>query len=246
MISNNGSIKPIKKKNFFEEVTEQIIKLVKEGKFEPGEKLPGEVKLSESFSVSRNSIRESLKALELTGVLNSWPGKGTFVSKSALLNIRNMELIELIKEKSTFKELMDVRLLIEPELAAMAAKNATKEDIERLYEVVKEGKDALKAKEYIITIGMKFHSLIYEISGNKILANFINSITDYLIAQREVIMMKHLSSYIIEVEMDEHIAMLECIKKGNSEKVKQLMYEHIKNSTDIVINGENETKKDSN
>jgi len=52
---------------------------------------------------------------------------------------------------------------------------------------------------------MKFHSLIYEISGNKILANFINSITDYLIAQREVIMMKHLSSYIIEVEMDEHI-----------------------------------------
>lgn len=246
MIITNGSIKPIKKKNFFEEVTEQIIMLIKEGKFKPGDKLPGEVKLAESFNVSRNSIRESLKALELTGVLNSWPGKGTFVSKSVLLNIRNMELIELIKEQSTFKELMDVRLLIEPELASMAAKNATKEDIEKLYDVVKEGEEALKAKEYVINIGMKFHTLIYEISGNKILANFINSITDYLIAQRKVIMMKHLSHYIVEVEMGEHIAMLECIKKGESEKAKRLMYEHIKNSMDIVINGENEIEKDSN
>ncbi|MDM8534367.1 FadR/GntR family transcriptional regulator [Clostridiaceae bacterium HSG29] len=242
MINSEGPIKPIKKKNFFEEVTEQILKLIKEGTFKPGDKLPGEVKLSESFSVSRNSIRESLKALELTGVLNSWPGKGTFVSKSALLNIRNMELIELIKEKSTFKELMDVRLLIEPELAYMAAKNATKEDIEKLYEIVKVGRDAREAKEYVINIGMKFHTLIYEISGNKILANFINSITDYLIAQREVIMMKHLDQYIVEVELHEHIAMLECIEKGESEKVKKMMYDHIKNSTQIVMDGENETK----
>lgn len=228
-------IKPVSKKSLFEEVSEQIIKLIQNGTFELGEKLPGENSLSESFNVSRNSIRESLKALQLTGILTSKPGKGTYVSEQALRNIHNMELISIIENESTLIELMEARLIIEPDLAYLAAQRATDEDIKKLEEVIHKGKKALAEKKYSFDIGMEFHMLILEISRNRILGDFMKSITDHLIAQRAKIMLEHLSEYILEVEMGEHKKMLEFIREGNGEMAKEYMRKHIANSMQIII-----------
>lgn len=228
-------IKPVSKKSLFEEVSEQIIRLIQEGTFPLGKKLPGENSLSESFNVSRNSIRESLKALQLTGILTSKPGKGTYVSEQALRNIHNMELMSIIENESTLIELMETRLIIEPQLAYLAAQRATKEDIQKLEDVIKKSQIALDEKNYSFDIGMEFHMLILEISQNRILGDFMKSITDHLIAQRGKLMLQHLSEYIIKVEMGEHEKMLEFIKKGDAEKVKDYMHKHIANSMQIII-----------
>lgn len=228
-------IKPVSKKSLFEEVSEQIIKLIQDGTFQLGDKLPGENSLSKSFNVSRNSIRESLKALQLTGILTSKPGKGTYVSEQALRNIHNMELMSVIENESTLMELMETRLIIEPDLAKLAAQRVTDEDIVRLEEVIEKGQKALADKKYSFDIGMEFHMLILEISRNRILGDFMKSITDHLIAQRGKIMLEHLSEYILEVEMGEHKKMLEFIKNGDGEKAKEHMRKHIANSMQIII-----------
>lgn len=235
-------IKPVSKKSLFEEVSDQIIELIEEGTFKPGEKLPGENSLSESFNVSRNSIRESLKALQLTGILTSKPGRGTYVSEQALRNIHNLKLMSIIENKSTLIELMETRLIIEPDLVYLAAQRATDEDIKKLEEVIEKGQKALKEKNYSFDIGMEFHMLILEISRNRILGDFMKSITDHLIAQRGKLMLEHLSEYILEVEMGEHKKMLEFIKDGNAEMAKEYMHKHIANSMQIIIEKQNKNK----
>ena len=232
-------IEPVSKKSLFEEVSEQIIELIKDGTFPLGEKLPGENSLSKSFNVSRNSIRESLKALQLTGILTSKPGKGTYVSKKALRNIHNLKLMSIIENDSTLIELMEARLIIEPDLIYLATQRVTDEDIEKLEKVIEKGEKALKEKNYSFDIGMEFHMLILEISRNRILGDFMKSITDHLIAQRGKLMLEHLSEYILEVEMGEHKKMLEFIKKGNAEKAREYMRKHITNSMQIIIDNEN-------
>ena len=228
-------IKPVSKKSLFEEVSEQIIQLIQEGSFKLGEKLPGENSLSDSFNVSRNSIRESLKALQLTGILTSKPGKGTYVSEKALRNIHNMELMSIIENESTLIELMETRLIIEPDLVYLATKRITDKDIKKLEAVIEKGQKALAEKNYSFDIGMEFHMLILEISRNRILGDFMKSITDHLIAQRGKLMLKHLSEYILEVEMAEHEKMLELIKNGEAEKAKDSMRKHIANSMQIIM-----------
>jgi len=228
-------IKPVSKKSLFEEVSEQIIQLIQEETFKLGEKLPGENSLSDSFNVSRNSIRESLKALQLTGILTSKPGKGTYVSEKALRNIHNMELMSIIENESTLIELMETRLIIEPDLVYLATKRITDKDIKKLEAVIEKGQKALAEKNYSFDIGMEFHMLILEISRNRILGDFMKSITDHLIAQRGKLMLKHLSEYILEVEMGEHEKMLELIKNGEAEKAKDSMRKHIANSMQIIM-----------
>lgn len=228
-------IKPVSKKKIFEEVSDQIIELIEAGTWNPGDKLPGENSLSKSFNVSRNSIRESLKALQLTGILDSRPGSGTYVSEQALRNIHNMKLMAIIENDSTLIELMETRLIIEPDLVYLATQRATKEDIAKLEQIIEDANEALENKEYSFDLGMKFHMLILEISRNRILGDFMKSITDHLIAQRGKLLLEHLSEYILEVEMKEHKKMLEFIKAGNAEKAKEYMHKHIANSMRIIM-----------
>ncbi len=236
-------IKPAIKKNLFEEVSEQIIKLIKKGEWNPGDKIPGEIDLSESFEVSRNSIREALKALELTGILNSKAGKGTFVSERALRNINNRELASLIEDESSLVELMETRLMIEPELAYLAAKRATPEDIEKLEDSISRSKKALADKDYTIDMGMEFHALIREIARNRILGNFMTSINDHLMAQRATAMLKYLDEYVINVEWNEHVQMFEYIKAGEADLIKKYMYDHIAKSLGLIVKGQKKNKE---
>ncbi len=236
-------IKPAVKKNLFEEVSEQIIELIKKGTWKPGDKIPGEMNLSESFQVSRNSIREALKALELTGILSSKAGKGTFVSERALRNINNRELAKLIEDESTVVELMETRLMIEPELAYLAAQKATPEDIAKLEDSILRSKKALVDHEYTIERGMEFHAIIRKASGNRILGNFMTSINDNLMAQRATAMLKHLDEYVIDIEWNEHVKMLEYIKAGEADLIKKYMYDHIARSLGLIVKGEKESKQ---
>ena len=80
-------IKPVSKTTLYEEVIKQIISMIKEGKWIPGDKIPGELSLSESFNVSRNIIREALKSLELSGIVEAKPGKTTCAECSAEFEI---------------------------------------------------------------------------------------------------------------------------------------------------------------
>lgn len=227
-------ITPAKKQNLYEEVSRQIIEMINSGQWKPGERIMGELELSRQFQVSRNSIRESIKALELVGILESRTGIGTFVSNQALLNINSMLLSNLIDEESTLVELMETRLIVEPGLTFLAVKNATEEDMEELERIIRKGKQALVDKNYTFDMGFEFHKKIFAMSRNRILINLLDSITGSLIVTRGTVFFQHLNEYILNSELDEHMEMLECIRRKDAVLAKNLMQRHIENSLNLI------------
>lgn len=222
--------------NLYEMVSNQITRLIKNGDWKPGDRIPGEIELSKTFGIGRSSMRESLKALELTGLLVSKPGIGTFVAEEALRNIKNLELFELIENESSLEDLMETRLWFEPQLVYAAIKRATAEDRRDLKAILDKGIEALENKAYSFDIGLEFHMKIAEIAGNQILYNFLDSITDHLIAQRGEVILEHLSEYILNREMGEHQDLYRCFEEKDPEAGRNLMYRHIEDSLNRIIN----------
>jgi GntR family transcriptional repressor for pyruvate dehydrogenase complex len=131
-----GRFKPIKQFRISEEVLSQLKESILLGKFKSGEKLPSERELTEEFQVSRGVIREAIRILEITGfvTLRQGPTGGAFVTDLSFDHVGNAFLDLFLTNKVSIPELANVRFYIEPEVARLAALNATQEDKKRLIE----------------------------------------------------------------------------------------------------------------
>ena len=220
-------ITPARRRTLHEEISDQIIDLITDGSWPPGEKIPGELALSEQFQVSRNSLRESIKALELVGLLSSHPGKGTFVSSLAVERIHQLRYHDAVDGCDSILDLMEVRLLIEPSLCYTAAEQATAEQLEALEAAVNKISEAVRKNEYNFEHHMDFHMLLYRISGNPLITGFLDSIRERLIIARRDIYFKVESPEIVRNELDEHEKILEAIKSGDGKSAFMVMREHL-------------------
>src|SRR3990172_8208466 len=119
-------LKVIKKTRIYEEVVSQIHDLIREGKLKASDQLPSERELAETFKVSRTSVREALRALETQGLVVSRTGTGTFVADLPIESLVAPLATLLIEEKSALADIFEMRKLIEPRIAALAAEKATK------------------------------------------------------------------------------------------------------------------------
>jgi GntR family transcriptional repressor for pyruvate dehydrogenase complex len=132
-MKKNGKIKQFR---ISEEVLSQLKESILLGKFKSGEKLPSERELTEEFQVSRGVIREAIRILEITGfvTLRQGPTGGAFVTDLSFDHVGNAFLDLFLTNKVSIPELANVRFYIEPEVARLAALNATQEDKKRLIE----------------------------------------------------------------------------------------------------------------
>ncbi len=214
------------RKTLSEEVVEEIINAIEKKIWVDGDKLPSENKLAQEFGVSRNCVREALKSLSMNGIIKSNPGKGTFIVDGALQKIRNRGLLELISDREILDDLMEIRFILETEMAYLAAKRATEEEKEKLRDI----KD--KFKESVITngnwkeLGPKFHMIIAEIAHNKILLKLIGMINGELKSQRNHLDINNYKEFMI----NDHQKICDAIIEGNPEKARKAMYEHLKKS----------------
>ncbi len=235
-------IKPLNKRNLYEEILRQVVTLIEEEEWKPGERILGEVALAKAFGVSRNSIREALKSLELSGVINATAGKGTYLSVNALNNIRRMELMWALRDSESLEELIQTRLIIEPQLAALAAQFATEEDIEEMRKIIEKTIDLVKENRYTIEEGMKFHLKLMESSKNKVLSKFMNSIADELCVHRLLRAKKYFDKNVLLEEMEEHSAMVDLIQKKDTKGIRELAEFHVKRVKDIYYSEEDPVK----
>src|SRR5215467_14297483 len=126
------AIKPafetIRKNKVYEEVAKQIERLVLT-KLQPGDKLPSERELAETLGVSRSSIRDAIRSLELMGLVEPRQGAGTIVCEVSAESLINPLTGLLVRQQQHISELLDFRKILEPALASRAASHATTEAI---------------------------------------------------------------------------------------------------------------------
>ena len=230
-------IKPTKRRTLSQDIITQLLEMIRTEKWKAGEKIPGELELAASFMLSRNSVREALKALVHSGILESKAGQGTFVTLSALRNIHSMELAEMMRDESCFVELLESRLIIEPQLAHIAARKATPEEMMELTAAVERTENAYRNNTYSLEIGFEFHRIIARIAKNRFLIKYIDSIKDELKLQRGMLVLSHMSGDDLKRELDEHKQVCELINNRQADKAREAMYNHLKTALTILSKG---------
>lgn len=211
-------LKRANKSTLHGDIMQQMITAIKEKQWAPGSKLPSEIKLAETFGVSRTSIREVLKALAHSGILESHSGKGTFLSPSAEKILNGTKLTEAMFSEFSYTELIEVRRLLEGQAVYWATERATPEGIEHLEDILKGSERGETSYE----VHDKFHTEIVRLSGNRLLIKLVESLREEIVAQREF----HYS-ILPETDRQQQWQILEAIKSGSPEKAWEIMMKHI-------------------
>src|SRR5712692_6306310 len=177
--------KIVRTSRLYEQIVQQVEESIHKGALKPGNQLPPERELAHQFGVSRTAVREAVKALREKGLVEAYPGRGTFVTDGTSHAIRQ-SLDRMIRigqpEGSTY--LAEVREILEPEIAALAATRADAEDLTSMHEAVSIMDKAKRDSDAFIEADLDFHLALAEAAANPLILSLIDSIVGLLREQR--------------------------------------------------------------
>ena len=222
----------IRRNKVYEAVARQIETLILE-KLQPGDKLPPERELAEMFSVSRSSIRDAIRSLELSGLVEPRQGIGTVVCEVTADSLLNPLVNALNRKQELVTELLEVRKMIEPPLAARAATHASEEEIREMEEILRRQADKMAREEMTIEEDSEFHYTIAMASGNSVVLKVLDLLMDLLRETRER-SLQHPGR--AQKSLAGHRQILAAIKKGDAKAAETAMCRHIEDVEHIVLN----------
>ncbi len=210
-------------------VTDEAITKIKEmivsGELGPGSRLPPENVLSERLGLSRNSLREAVKALEVIRVLDVRRGDGTYVTslKPELL-LEAMSFVVDLQSNETILDILEVRRILESHAAAMAARRITEEDIAQLEALIERITDAATVEE-LVEHDLQFHQAIAHAGGNEYLANLLHSMSSHTVRVR--VWRGITEGGSIDRTINEHRQILDALRGGSADLASALMTTHV-------------------
>jgi len=210
-------------------VTDEAILKIKgmilSGGLKPGDRLSPEKELSESLGLSRSSLREAVKALEIIRVLDVRQGDGTYVtSLEPQLLLEAMAFVVDIHQDSSVLELFEVRRILEPSAAALAAARATPEDIRMLRDMLTQV-DEHTSIDGLVTHDMQFHHLISTLSGNSYLTSMLDGLSGKTLRAR--VWRGLTQERSVERTLAEHYAIVDALASADVELVRAQVTVHI-------------------
>jgi GntR family transcriptional repressor for pyruvate dehydrogenase complex len=231
-------------KRIYEEVVEMIIQRIRGGALKIGQKLPPERVLAEEMGVSRTSLREALRALESMGFIYSVTGGGNYVNSVSVGNVLSPLSAMAAQDAKFAADIIDVRLHLEVHMAALAAKNATKQQISQIYSTilnmqseVEEGGNGIKGDN-------QFHLEVARASQNKAFA-VISELVGELMAESRKATLDIPGQPVKSIE--DHMAIFEAIRDGDADRAAAAMENHLKKAwKNLGTMEDNVTPNDTN
>ena len=170
---------PIKSPRTFEEVSNQIKKLIFDGVFKPGDKLPPEIEIAQQFNVGRQSIREALRILELSGfiTIQKGGGGGAIIKDTISNTISELFLDAFQLERITIEELTIARFEIEKIVLKYTIEKADKSDIESLQQNIQAAREKIENNNPAVDENIRFHKLLARASKNQLFVIVVEAVT---------------------------------------------------------------------
>lgn len=216
-----------------DDVTVKLIgifkKLIAEGTLVPGGRLPAERELAENFGVSRSSLRQALKVLEMMGVISQRVGDGTYLNSGSHGTLgQPMEFLILL-DGISFHELMEARLIVEPALAARAAARASADDVADIRKELTEMENG--DSRGLVAHDLLFHQRIFRAAGNRVCERM------FAVVHRSLESLMRLTSQVVTPEhtLTFHSRILRAIAKHNPEEARLRMEEHLLDAKELLI-----------
>ena len=213
-------------------VVKRIISLIEQGELKPGDKLPNEMEIVRQSEISRTSVREALSALELMRIIVRVPGEGTYVTEEALFGTfgpkRILEnFLEDTESVNGSFEALEARMMFESSVAAMAARRAEPEQIEKMEEMLIDSEKALAEHDVklFLDIDAAFHLSIAEATNNDVIA----SINKSLLEKADVHMWHRYKEDLglLETTVEGHKKILSAIKERDPKKASYFSEQHL-------------------
>lgn len=220
---------PLKRKTrLYEDIVKQFMRKIEDGALKEGDKLPTERELVEQLGVSRTSIREALRAMELLGMIESKVSEGTFIKHSgvdrSILGLSGAGGVDARRVMETY----EVRLLLESFTARQAAKRRTDEQLGAMRGAIEAMKKDIAAGNRGHAADNQFHRIIAEASGNSVLISILSLCAD-MINSSIVLADAHVNVNDI---ISEHQNLYEAVERRDDKLAERLMRAHIRRAHD--------------
>lgn len=217
----------IKNKKLPERVIEEIRNRLDTGKLLVGDKLPNQNELSRELGVSRTSLREAMKILDLLGVIEQRPGYGTVIRKKIPVYQSQGTRLTLLSDAAATYELLEAREILECGAVKHAAQKATAAHITMLYDLVDKMDLLLKKEDYegFKKIDYAFHELIGKASGNRFLYDSATALRQYM--QQFIDENTELLPGLLKDSQQYHRSVCDAIASHDPVRAKSEMQQHI-------------------
>ena len=224
----------IKHERISDRISEVLIRVIGEEKFKTGDKFYSENELAAKLGVSRSSIREAIRSLEVTGWVTVRQGKGIFVV-SGVDRSRDGFMEWIKNNREELQQHFEVRLLLDPRAAVYAARNATKSEIGELETICSEFKAKLDAgdMEGLISVDERFHFMLGRCAHNKTLFVLIRTMAKSL--PIGWITSLHVPGRTNKT-VAEHNAIFDAIRGHDEKKAERAMIVHLENAQREILN----------
>jgi GntR family transcriptional regulator, transcriptional repressor for pyruvate dehydrogenase complex len=177
--------KVVRSSRLYEQIVQQVEESIRKGAMKPGDQLPPERELAQQFGVSRTAVREAVKALREKGHVEAYPGRGTFITDGTSHVIRqSLDRMIRIGQPEGSGFLAEVREILEPEIASLAAMRADAQDLAAMQESIAVMDEARNDSDAFIEGDLDFHLALAEAAANPLILSLIDSIVGLLREQR--------------------------------------------------------------
>ena len=221
------TLEPKVGRRLYEDIVQQFRVLIREGELEHGARLPSERAMAEQFKVSRSSVREAIRSLELQGLVVTKRGSGTFINTQDLESVVALLASTLSSGPGALDALDDIfemRHVLEPQIAAMAAERANPEEVARLAEILEEQERQIAAGETGVNADTSFHFALATATHNAALIKLVSAVEDILSRSRNQTLQ---TPGRPSLSLASHRRILESIKIGDSEEARRAMDHHL-------------------
>jgi GntR family transcriptional repressor for pyruvate dehydrogenase complex len=214
------------KKKILDEVYDQLLSLISNGKLKPGERLPPERVLARDLKVSRQSIREALKKAESKGLVKVRQGEGTFILSAASHLIESPFLTLMTEEVEKIYEFIEIRKLIEVWCAKKSAEFITAKELKKMEKALSEMEKLIDSREILGKPDIDFHIAIAEASHNTLMVHMMTTIKQIFLSMFKI------SNFIRRpgknrMLIRQHREIYDAIKKRNPELARRKMERHL-------------------
>jgi GntR family transcriptional repressor for pyruvate dehydrogenase complex len=221
-------LQPLRHERRYEQVAEQLRKLISSGAFRPGDKLPSERDLCVKLGVGRSSVRDAIRTLQAEGILEPRQGHGTVVRDPA----SDPLVLPLQNQRHMVAELLEVRRMLEPALAARAAKNASAAEIAHMRQILDRHGRKLRRSQQAIDEDSEFHYAIALAARNRVVLRVLDVLMDQLVESRARSLQVPGRA---ERSYEGHRTILRAIERRDAKAAEAAVRRHLEEIEEIVM-----------
>ena len=229
------SLKAVEKRRAYEDIVQQVLTLIENGKLKRGDQLPSERELTEAFKVSRTTVREAIRTLESMKLLQCRQGNGTYVLASSEEALIQPLAAALFNANDNIRDIFYIRKIIEPHVASLAAENATPQEVEEMEKILHEQEACIGRGGSVLETNTLFHNRLAGATKNRVIERLLLALIDLLHQAREDYLSDDERNARAKRSLEGHQQILTAIKNGDCDGALTLMLQHLEDIERIIF-----------